>query len=220
MSLIARRDFLRKAAFTGALVYAGGSALRAASPGCKIEVLLEEPIGEISPGIYSHFAEHIFNRHADKVIMANIAQLINNLQSLFLAHEAQFIVTPNYHVFEMYAAHQGGQSLRTVFSAPGLADAPGLAGLAGSASLHGKRLVLSVVNPSITETRETEVSIRGAGIREAKIRTLSHDDIHGHNSFDHPEAVTRKEGRAEVKGSGVVCVLAPASVNLMTLELA
>ena len=45
----------------------------------------------------------IFNRHADKIAMANVAQLINNLHSLFLATGDKFIVTPNFHVFEMYA---------------------------------------------------------------------------------------------------------------------
>ena len=59
-----------------------------------------------------------FNRHADKVIMANCAQLINCLNSLHLAHEDKFCITPVGHVFDMYSAHQGGQSLRTIFSAP------------------------------------------------------------------------------------------------------
>ncbi len=163
----------------------------------------------------------IFNRHADKVVMANIAQLINNLQSLFLAHEDRFIVTPNYHVFEMYAAHQGGQSLRTVFSAPDLRQGDsGLAGLAGSASLQGKRVVLSVVNPSISDTRETEISIRGATLRRASVRTLSHADIHAHNSFENPDVLAPKEGHMEVKGPGAVCTVPPASVSVMTLELA
>ena len=49
-----------------------------------------------------------FHRHADKVAMANVAQLVNCLQSLFLAHDDRFIATPTFHVFEMYAAHVGG----------------------------------------------------------------------------------------------------------------
>jgi alpha-L-arabinofuranosidase len=53
--------------------------------------------------------------------LANVAQTINTIHSLFLAHEEKFIVTPNYHVFEMYAAHGGGKSLRTVFTAPDIA---------------------------------------------------------------------------------------------------
>src|SRR5262249_32967076 len=61
-----------------------------------------------------------FHRHADKVAMANVAQLVNCLHSLFLAHEDRFVATPNFHVFEMYGAHAGGQSLRTLVSAPGI----------------------------------------------------------------------------------------------------
>ncbi len=56
----------------------------------------------------------IFNRHADKIAMANVAQLVNNLHCLFLARREQFLLTPNYHVFAMYAPHQGGQSLRAI----------------------------------------------------------------------------------------------------------
>jgi len=59
-----------------------------------------------------------FNRHADKVAMANVAQLVNCLQSLFLAHEDKFCVTPTYHVFDLYTAHQGARSVRAVVAAP------------------------------------------------------------------------------------------------------
>ena len=58
-----------------------------------------------------------FHRHADKVAMANVAQLVNCLHSLFLAHEDRFLATPTFDVFEMYGAHVGGQAVRTVFSA-------------------------------------------------------------------------------------------------------
>ena len=37
--------------------------------------------------------------------MANVAQLVNCLHSLFLAHDDQFVATPTFHVFEQYAAH-------------------------------------------------------------------------------------------------------------------
>src|SRR5262249_20119650 len=56
----------------------------------------------------------IFNRHPEKVAMANCAQLINCLNSLFIAHGDHFVETPVYHVFQMYAAHQAGQAVRTV----------------------------------------------------------------------------------------------------------
>ncbi|MBN1359731.1 MAG: hypothetical protein JW993_04020 [Sedimentisphaerales bacterium] len=163
----------------------------------------------------------IFNRNADKVIMANIAQLVNNLQSLFLAHEDQFIVTPNYHVFEMYSAHQNGQSVRTVFSAPEVGQGENtLPGLAGSASLHGKRLVLTVVNPSTTETRETQITISRATVRDVAVRALSHDDLRAHNSFANPDAVVPRDSSARVTGADLVYAFPPASVVRMTVALA
>jgi alpha-L-arabinofuranosidase len=59
-----------------------------------------------------------FNRNADKVSMANCAQLVNNLNALFLAHEKNFIVTPVFYIFAMYAAHQRAQAVRAHVAAP------------------------------------------------------------------------------------------------------
>src|SRR5215211_9338071 len=61
-----------------------------------------------------------FHRHADKVAMANIAQLVNCLQSPFLADGDKFVTTPTYHVFDLYSPHVGGQSVRSLFSAPAI----------------------------------------------------------------------------------------------------
>ena len=83
-----------------------------------------------------------FNRHADKVVVANIAQLVNNLHSLFLAHEDRFVVTPNFYVFEMYKHHQNGQALRTEIYAPGTGSKRDLWGLAGSARGSRERVRL------------------------------------------------------------------------------
>src|SRR5207249_4978504 len=111
-----------------------------------------------------------FNRHADKVAMANIAQLVNCIQSLFLAHEDKFLVTPTYHVFALYAAHQGAQAVRTVLSAPPVSWVDGqqreraLWGLNGSASLQRDALTLTVTNPHLTEPRDAEIAVRGAAV--------------------------------------------------------
>src|SRR5258708_3654443 len=95
---------------------------------------------------------YTFQRHADKVAMANVAQLVNCLHSLFLAHEDRLVVTPNFHVFEMYAPHAGGTSVRTLFSAPAVSfersGAKGrLWGLAGSAAGQGPRPPPHAGNP-------------------------------------------------------------------------
>jgi alpha-N-arabinofuranosidase len=159
-----------------------------------------------------------FNRHADKVAMANVAQLINNLHSLFLAREDRFCATPNFHVFEMYAAHQGGASLRTEIDAPEIgAYAPGktspLRGLAGSASLQGRELVLTAVNPNVKDARETEIVLRGAAARDGRLRVLASGDIHDHNTFDDPRAVEPKEAKVKAQGGRFTVTFPPASVR-------
>ena len=167
----------------------------------------------------------IFNRHADKVVMANVAQLINCLQSLFLAHEDKFILTPTFHVFEMYSAHPGAQSLRAEFMSPRASytrdDKPSdFQGLAGSASLSGKQVTLTVVNPDLTTPRETEIAVSGARISSCQARVLSASDVHAHNSFENPHALASRDEPASVApGGALVFRFAPASVTRLQLAL-
>src|ERR1700716_1175040 len=64
----------------------------------------------------------IFQRHADKVAMANVAQSINCIHSLMLAEGDRFTVTPTFHVFQMYLPHRGAQAVRAEFTAPAIAN--------------------------------------------------------------------------------------------------
>ena len=166
-----------------------------------------------------------FQRHADKVAMANAAQLVNCLHSLFFAHEDKFCVTPTYHVFAMYAAHQGAQSLRTMISAPQVfynrnGQTANLPGLAGSASRKDERLTLTVTNQSLDAARDTEIVVRGAKVQSAKATALAESDVHAHNSFEAPNAVAPKDQAVSVRGGVVACRFAPASVTRVDLVLA
>ena len=157
--------------------------------------------------------------------MAACAQLINCLNSLFLAHQDRFIVTPNYHVFQMYAAHQSGQALRTEFSAPEVTyDRDGKPthfwGLRGSASLQNKTLVLTVVNPHLEQARETEIAVRGASLSSGTAAVLTASDVHAHNTFDQPEVVRTKEAAVQVERDGSSHFTFPtASVTRLTFAL-
>jgi len=163
----------------------------------------------------------IFNRHADKVTMANAAQLVNNIHTSFIAHEDKFTVTPVFHVFEMYAAHQGGMSLRTEFLTPRLKppSARGLASLSGSCSLHGARLVLSVVNADEKNAFETEIHVRGRRLSPISAAVLTSKDIHAHNSFDHPNALQPVEKKLAPAGDPYIYSFAPASVTRLEFDL-
>jgi alpha-N-arabinofuranosidase len=166
----------------------------------------------------------IFNRHADKVAMASVAQLVNCLQSLFLAHEDKFCLTPTYHVFDMYSSHQGARSVRTVVSAPETSysrngSQASFRGLNGSASVNGNQLTLTVTNPSMEQAREAEIVVRGGTVRSAAALVLAERDAHAHNSFESPREVEPKTAAVSVKGSGAVFAFPPASVVRITFGM-
>jgi alpha-L-arabinofuranosidase len=194
-------------------------------PGSQLTV---ENFLEQSPtlrdAVFSAMTLDIFNRHPEKVTLASPAQLINCLNSLYLAHEDKFCVTPVGHVFGMYAAHQRGQAVRTIISAPNVEYARDSKptpfwGLQGSASLHGKNLILTVVNPSVSEIRETEITVRSASIKSGTTTVLTNSDLHAHNTFDQKNAVTPQAKDLQSTGSVVTVQIPPASVTKLDLTL-
>jgi alpha-L-arabinofuranosidase len=190
-----------------------------ATPG---DILEQTPT--LRDAVFSAMTLDIFNRHAAKVSMANCAQLINCLNSLYLAHENRFVITPVGHVFDMYAAHQGGQSVRAIFSAPQVqydrdAKAAPFWGLSGSASLHEKELVLTVVNPHVNQPRETEIVLRGASPASISATSLTHSDIHARNTFDNRDTVVPKKAQAQLRGATVTFTFPPASATALSIRL-
>jgi alpha-L-arabinofuranosidase len=181
----------------------------------------------------------IFNRHADKVVMANIAQTVNVLQSMVLTQGAQMLVTPTGYVYEMYAPHQGAQSLHLEIETPEIsfrkeralrpnwqsALLPGetkegrLPLVAGSASIRGGELFVTLTNSHATQTADVVLDLAGgAEIDQAEGQVLS-GEIHAHNTFDAPEQVTPQPFAVEWKGSQVRLALPPASVAALRVHL-
>ena len=163
-----------------------------------------------------------FNRHADKVAMANAAQLINNIHSSFLASGDKFVATPIAHVFEMYSAHQGGTAVRTELSSPRLKSdaAKGLPALAGSCSVQGNRAVLTVTNADHQDGLEAEIGVRGASITDVRATVLRAADMRAHNTFEDPKAVEPITTAVTSTGSQLVYAFAPASVTRLEFTVA
>ena len=163
-----------------------------------------------------------FNRNADKIVMANIAQAVNVLQALFLTQEEKLVLTPTYHVFDLYQWHQAGRSVRAVFESPDVSFAAGdvggkLASLAGSASVKGNVLTLSVSNAHARLPAEAAVDLRGRVAREVSIRVLTDDDLHAHNTFEAPQ---RLSSRPETKADALQThIFPPASVTVIKARL-
>jgi alpha-L-arabinofuranosidase len=187
----------------------------------------------------------IFQRHADKIAVANVAQSINCIHSLMLAQGDRFTVTPTFHVFQMYLPHSGAQGVRAEFTAPSirnpLANAPIpaggnsyrgsldaskiLAGLSGSASVvpsgSGKQITLTVVNPHLDQSLTTEVVVHGASIANAAGTVLSEADVHAHNDFDHPDAVHPRAATVNQSSGGRLIHTFPStSVTTLNITLA
>jgi len=181
----------------------------------------------------------IFQRNAEKMAMANVAQTINCIHSLMLAQGDQFTVTPTFHVFKMYLPHRGAQSLRVDFGAPSIANtlaqvspvggnsaagsidpAARLAGLSGSASINGKTLTLTVVNPHLTRSLTTVIAVAGASIASAKATILTEPDVHAHNDFAHPNAVEPATAQVASPSAGrLTHTFPPASITAFEITL-
>lgn len=163
-----------------------------------------------------------FNRNAEKISVCTCAQLVNNLNALFLCHEDHFFSTPNFYVFDMYKAHQGGQSVRAEFQAPAIHyDRDGKPasfwGLNGSASRKGDVVTLTVVNPCLDRPLDTQVAVRGSGIRSVTGQALFNSDMHAHNTFEAPDTVKSSALNASLR-EGMISVILPAA-SVVSLQV-
>lgn len=126
---------------------------------------------------------NIFNNHCDKIMMANVAQLVNNLHCLFLAGGEHCIVTPTYHVFDMYKDHQGAAAIKTYTDAD-------KSDLSVSASVKDGFVTVTIAN--LSAKTDLQVSLKAVDIElhnNAQITVLANADMHAHSTFENPDAV-------------------------------
>jgi alpha-L-arabinofuranosidase len=166
-----------------------------------------------------------FNRHADKIDMANVAQLVNNLHTLFLADGDKFVATPNFYVFEMYKAHHAAKGVRLDVQAPAISfRAPGGKGeifrVAGSASRAGQNLTVTLVHSHASDPAEVTLRLGGSSAANVRHTVLTHLALNAHNTFDKPDEVIPKSSSTSLGGSTFLCKLAPASINRLDIRLA
>jgi len=167
----------------------------------------------------------IFQRNCDRVALANFTGLINQEGSLIQADGDQFCTTPVYHVFHMYAGHQGGRSLRTIFDVPQMRQetrakmASALFRLSGSASVRGNTLTLTIVNPHVSENFESEVFIRGGDIASASVTSLTDLDITAQNTFREPRRIVPTNSELQITGSSFRYTFPAASVTAFAMHL-
>jgi alpha-N-arabinofuranosidase len=198
----------------GALSKAGGTELAPVDIAGRAVTLREALSAALTLDIFHH--------HTEKLLLANFTGLINHEGGLFRALGDRFVATPIYHVFKLYAAHQGGRVVRTIFQSPTIqyeqsGKSASLSGLNGSASVRDGQLTLTVVNPNVSSATPALITLRGGDVTSGTAATLTHQDIHAQNTFEDPDRVTPAVVPLEVAGSSFSYHFAPASVTCITL---
>ena len=133
-----------------------------------------------------------FNQRCERIKMANIAQTVNVLQAMVLTEEEQMILTPTYHVFEMYSVHHDATLVPADLNS-GLTYEFGersLPAVSASASRDSEGKVhISLVNFHPEEGTEVTVELRGTDPGSVSGRILTADALNAHNTFEDPRAV-------------------------------
>ena len=153
---------------------------------------------------------NIFNNHCDTVVMANIAQIANVLQSMVLTEGDKLLLTPTYHVFKMYKGFMDATYLPTTTKCDTIScrgdshakDGRRLPLLSASAARQADgSIIISLANPSLDQAQDVEITLQGVAPQKVNGRILSCRDVTDHNDFAHPEAVAPKEfSGARLKG--------------------
>ena len=158
-------------------------------PGQNLGTLYQQ--NGIRDAIVAGINLNIFNQHSDRVKMANIAQMINVLQAMILTDKDKMILTPTYHVFEMYKVHQGATLIPVELNAPaysmGQNSVPSLQASA-SRDAAGK-LHLSIVNLDPNRAGVVTMKVSGAAAKTVTGRMLTAPAMNTVNTFAEPDAV-------------------------------
>lgn len=157
---------------------------------------------------------NIFHKHAERVAMTNIAQMVNVLQAMILTDGPDMVLTPTYHVFEMYKPFMGAAALKVSYEAPdytlGEYTIPAIS--ISAAKTPDEKLVIALVNSDAQAAHAVDLS--GFGTSGFAGRILTAEAMDAHNTFDDPDAVTPAAFSVE----GSVANLPPHSVVVLTSE--
>lgn len=162
-----------------------------------------------------------FNKHCDRVKMCNIAQINNVLQAMILTDGAEMILTPTYHVFEMYKQHQGSKLLASDLTCndyvSGDKKLPSLS-VSASKTKTGK-IIITICNLDPDKDAPLSCSLDGLTIGSVTGRVLTAYEMNTRNTFDNPNALKPSTLKGiKVEGSKINVTLPAKSVTLLEVD--
>ena len=164
---------------------------------------------------------NIFNNHCDRVKMANLAQIVNVLQAVILTKEEKIILTPTYHVMEMYNVHHDALMLPVqVISNKYKVGNDALDAISVSASKDKNgNTHISLVNIDAKQPQTISIDFQGASYKSVAGRILQSSKLQDHNSFEKPNVIEPKSfSGASLKGNSLEVKLPPFSVVVLELK--
>lgn len=135
---------------------------------------------------------NIFHKYTDRIQMTNIAQIVNVLQSMILTKDKQMLLTPTYHVFEMYKVHQDATFLPMdlICDQVKVRDGREVPMVSATASRDAKGAIhISLANVDVENTQQLAIDLQGIQARKVSGRILSSGSINDHNTFEQPDKV-------------------------------
>jgi len=163
---------------------------------------------------------NIFARHADRVRMANIAQMINVLQAMIITDKEKMVLTPTYYAFRMYVPFQDAISVPLAFDsgtyARGETSLPRVDAIAAK-DKNGK-LWLALTNLDPNSRAEMQVSLQGVQAKSATGETLTAPKVDSVNTFASPNTVAPKPFSAQAQGGKLALNLEPKSLTVVSIE--
>ena len=180
----------------------------------------------------------VFHRHTDRVKMANIAQVVNVLQSMILTDQkgtGHMVLTPTYHVFKMYAPFQEATYLPLTLAcdtikvrrnhttpvdvnkADGYRSLPLLSGSA--AKTKDGQIVVALTNVSLDKEQTVDITLEGTTAKSVSGQLLTAKNVADFNDFEHPDRVKPVDFKQAKIKKNVLSVKVPAkSLVVMTLK--
>ena len=164
----------------------------------------------------------IFHKYTDRLKMANIAQVVNVLQSMILTNDKQMTLTPTYHVFRMYNVHQDATFLPMDIQTSTKEVEGGygtLPMLSGTASRDKQGIIhISLSNVDLQNAQEVTINLQGMNAKKVTGEILTSANINDHNTFDKPDLVKPVVFNGATISGNVLKVKLPAK-SIVTLEL-
>lgn len=164
----------------------------------------------------------VFNRHTDRIKMANIAQIVNVLQSMILTRGKAMVLTPTYYVFEMYKVHQDALylPLDLICDKINVRDDRTVPSISATASKDKNEIIhISISNVNIEDFQEVKIELPGVKINNISGKILSSNKITDYNSFKNPNVIKLKEFKGvKIEGNILKIKLPAKSIVTLTLE--